>query len=620
MITALPTPPSRANSPADFAEKADALLGALPAFVSEANDLAADVSAKQATASSAAATATTKASEAIAAESSATAAKNAAEAASVLAMAAMDAFDDRYLGAKSVDPGVDNDGNALVVGALYWNTAINRMKCWSGATWAVEFADAADVSFQADIIGSVSRNAQSKLRELVSAKDVGDVDGVGTVLINIPADYSTLALAMSYLSSKTIAAGTLVEIRLAAGTHDYTGASVSLNHPQGSQIRIVGAGSGSTILTWTNSASGIDGLSVTNGNVLGHIDALHITRTAHAGTSISCGLLADSGSTIICGSDIKVTNHYYGIAARYGSYIRADSAEVDGAGDVGIWAYVGSTVDCSSATVTNTADPLQSLGFGIQAEYGSTVNCDLASASGSKIAGIAALSGSSVRAHSAVASTNTGSGFFARDGATIVCHGATASNNTRYGVEEYTNGTIYYTSITATGNTLGTRAPVAVFDNTTLGARVVATSGDLRVDVAGANNVYFNSAGGVQAQIAHAAGSVNYPKLSGTSGTNVVFEPAGAGSNVDLTLRGRGTGSVFLGSSQTNYIRINPAAAGASPAIYPEGGTDLDLILSGKGTGVVRFGTWTTNADVAVNGYITIKDAAGNTRKLATIA
>ena len=35
---------------------------------------------------------------------------------------------------------------------------------------------------------------------------------------------------------------------------------------------------------------------------------------------------------------------------------------------------------------------------------------------------------------------------------------------------------------------------------------------------------------------------------------------------------------------------------------------------------VLRFGAWTSNADAAVNGYVTIKDAGGTVRKLATIA
>ncbi len=45
-ITALPTPPTR-NDPANFSERADAFLTALPAFATEANTLQTDVNAKQ---------------------------------------------------------------------------------------------------------------------------------------------------------------------------------------------------------------------------------------------------------------------------------------------------------------------------------------------------------------------------------------------------------------------------------------------------------------------------------------------------------------------------------------------------------------------------------------------
>lgn len=50
-------------------------------------------------------------------------------------------------------------------------------------------------------------------------------------------------------------------------------------------------------------------------------------------------------------------------------------------------------------------------------------------------------------------------------------------------------------------------------------------------------------------------------------------------------------------------------------------GTDLMLKpVSGTGGGTLRFGAFTSNADAAINGYVTIKDANGTTRKLATIA
>lgn len=52
-ITALPTPPLRTD-PTNFADRGDALLGALPAFVTEANALQTDVNARQVTASAAA--------------------------------------------------------------------------------------------------------------------------------------------------------------------------------------------------------------------------------------------------------------------------------------------------------------------------------------------------------------------------------------------------------------------------------------------------------------------------------------------------------------------------------------------------------------------------------------
>lgn len=46
-----------------------------------------------------------------------------------------DQFDDRYLGAKASPPSVDNDGNALVTGAQYFDTTANEMRVWTGTGW-----------------------------------------------------------------------------------------------------------------------------------------------------------------------------------------------------------------------------------------------------------------------------------------------------------------------------------------------------------------------------------------------------------------------------------------------------------------------------------------------------
>jgi len=70
-------------------------------------------------------------SETAAAAASATA----AAASATSAASSFDQFDDRYLGSKSSDPTVDNDGDALVTGALYYNTTAEQIKVYTGSVW-----------------------------------------------------------------------------------------------------------------------------------------------------------------------------------------------------------------------------------------------------------------------------------------------------------------------------------------------------------------------------------------------------------------------------------------------------------------------------------------------------
>ena len=79
-------------------------------------------------------TASTKATEA--ANSATAAASSASSAASSL-----DSFDDTYLGAKSSAPSVDNDGNALATGALYFNSSAGNLNVWTGSAWVAIQAD-----------------------------------------------------------------------------------------------------------------------------------------------------------------------------------------------------------------------------------------------------------------------------------------------------------------------------------------------------------------------------------------------------------------------------------------------------------------------------------------------
>lgn len=61
------------------------------------------------------------------AQTAAETARTGAEVAQAAAEAIYDNFDDRYLGTKATEPTVDNDGNPLTSGALYYNSTTNKM-------------------------------------------------------------------------------------------------------------------------------------------------------------------------------------------------------------------------------------------------------------------------------------------------------------------------------------------------------------------------------------------------------------------------------------------------------------------------------------------------------------
>jgi len=79
--------------------------------------------------------AATSETNAAASASAAAASQTAAAASAASAASAYDSFDDRYLGPKTSDPTLDNDGNALVAGALYFNSTANEMRVYDGANW-----------------------------------------------------------------------------------------------------------------------------------------------------------------------------------------------------------------------------------------------------------------------------------------------------------------------------------------------------------------------------------------------------------------------------------------------------------------------------------------------------
>jgi hypothetical protein len=100
----------------------------------------------------------------------------------VSAAASYDSFDDRYLGAKGSAPSADNDGNALIVGALYFNTTSNTMNVWNGSAWAIAAVDGSTILLKAQ-----------NLADLPSVSTARTNLQLGTMALETAADYAELA-------------------------------------------------------------------------------------------------------------------------------------------------------------------------------------------------------------------------------------------------------------------------------------------------------------------------------------------------------------------------------------------------------------------------------------------
>lgn len=104
-------------------------------------------------------------------KTAAQAAQTAAEAARDQTLATYDSFDDRYLGTKTSNPTLDNDGNALVAGALYFNSVAGEMRLWTGSAWVSAYVSGTATNIGFTPYGSIAAaNVQSAIQELADEK------------------------------------------------------------------------------------------------------------------------------------------------------------------------------------------------------------------------------------------------------------------------------------------------------------------------------------------------------------------------------------------------------------------------------------------------------------------
>lgn len=145
------------------------------------------------------------------------------------------------------------------------------------------------------------------------------------------------------------------------------------------------------------------------------------------------------------------------------------------------------------------------------------------------------------------------------------------------------------------------------------------------------NGLSLRTNGFTQFQIAPKDSAVNYIQVQGDTAAIPFFSSQGSSANIDMGFVSKGTGfhtfytsgtsyltqfRVANTASAVNYLQVTGGATGNATTLSAAGSdTNIDLALTPKGTGVLSFGTYTAGI-LAQSGYITIKDAAGNTRNL----
>ena len=186
-----------------------------------ANSATASANSATASANSASAASTSETNAATSASTSSTQATNSANSATASANSAaaaeatFDLFDDSYLGAKSSNPSVDNDGNALQDGALYFDTTNNVMKVYDlGTTTWLQLTPTVSNQNNINTVAGIASNVTSVAN---ISSDVTTVAGISSDVQAVENISSNVTSVANVASNVTTVAGIASNVTSVAG-------------------------------------------------------------------------------------------------------------------------------------------------------------------------------------------------------------------------------------------------------------------------------------------------------------------------------------------------------------------------------------------------------------------
>lgn len=302
----------------------------------------------------------------------------------------------------------------------------------------------------------------------------GDIWGFG-ISMQIPRVFNSIYDALDWLSYKRISGpGGEAFIKVEDGIY-YENRENVIDHIDGKNIKIIGNEQDPTKCSFEFDNSNNRSFFLSESSRIGYINGFSIKGISNDGwkekgkwgsNCYGAGGRAINGGILKFGPNMLIDKMYYGLRAMYSSKIEANynscnkyggGLKVTNAGDVGIHAYGGSSIEANGCEVYNTGD--SELGFGFCSENGSFISCEYAISSNNLKAGFYSLSNGSMWAHSTTGNENK-YGVLAWNG-TVECNSLDLTSTYKcneIGIYSTYSGFIGATKSVCSGNGIGYEA------------------------------------------------------------------------------------------------------------------------------------------------------------------